>query len=210
MNNQICINQTCMPLFYFILLLSAFIITLLWGSYHFIINKTNNLFNMYQSNLNSSINQPNIPPSPPINPAIADRMAYGELPPRERDYRKIYDPLMEPSRRYVTYPGGSIPPGNVNVPTQGYLPSFQIMGYLKKKDGHDPDRMLKLYGRRLDTYKYEYYTTNHEDPTLKIPLNNKGDRELSDKDEIKVPGYEGKYQVTLYDYDAPTYIPYLL
>jgi len=205
--NQICINEACMPVFYFILLILTFVLVLLWGFYHFIINQTNFFQNMQNMNQN---NQEIFQQPPPLSPDQAEDLSYGELPPRRRDYRKIVDPLLEPSRRYVTYPGGSIPNGNINIPTQGYLPSAQLMGYLRKKGEDDPDRMLKLFGRRLDTYKYEYYTTNHDDPTLKIPLNVRGDRELYDRDDIKVPGYPGEYEVSLYNYETPRYIPYLL
>lgn len=210
MNNQVCINQTCMPLFYFIILIIAFIGTLLWGFYHYMMNKLGMSYNLNNNNKEEINRVKIINQLPRLSPDQMDDLAMGELPPRERDYRKINDPLKEPSRRYVTYPGGSIPGGNVNIPTQGYLPSFQLMGYLRKKGKDEPERMLKLFGRRLDTYKYEYYTTNHDDGTLKIPLNIKGDRELYDKDDIKVPGYSGEYEVTLYDYEAPKYIPYLI
>lgn len=148
---------------------------------------------------------------PMVNPDVVDDLAVGELPPVRRDYRKFQDPLKEPTRRYVGYPHEVRFPefGWRNHPTQGVFPSYQMMGYLKKKGKKkDPERMLKLYGRRTDTYKYEYYVIHHEDPELKIPLERRGDQELYDGDLIKVPGYPGEYQVSLYDFEAPRYVPY--
>lgn len=172
-----------------------------------------------------------IPKTPPMSPDDQDDLMVGELPPRRRDYRKLHDPLKEPTRRYVDYPSGYphlLPHGNVNIPTQGYLPSYQQLGYLtvssyqpkpKKKNKKnkknnmkehqdDPNRMLKLFGRRIDTHRYEYYVIHHLDESLKIPLNNNGDRELMNGDDVHVPGYPGTYKVNLYQFEGPKYIPY--
>lgn len=202
-------NQVCIPSFYFTLLMIVFIIACIWGVYNliqFMQNKSD------WANINSSptsnLSQPIAIAPTPISPDVVDDLAFGEQPAKRRDYRRIYDPLKEPSRRYVTYPGGYVPGGNINIPTQGYLPSYQLMGYLSS-DQEGPGKMLKLFGRRLDTYKYEYYTTNHKDTTLKIPLEIKGDKELMDGDTVHVPGYQTDYKVTLYELEAPKYIPYI-
>lgn len=210
-----------MPSFYFTLLIVVFIIACIWGLFNLIqtiqlksqskdsgTTLLGSLFGQQPDNT-PTYSPPNvIYQPPPISKDDADDLALGELPPRRRDYRKIYDPLKEPSRRYISYPNGYIPGGNINIPTQGYLPSYQNMGYLSSgEDG--PNKMLKLYGRRLDTHRYEYYTTHHKDPTLKIPLEIKNDKELMDGDNVHVPGYQSDYKVTLYDFEAPKYIPYL-
>jgi len=221
-------GQVCMPMFYFSLLIVSLIAAIIWGGYQLLINNQGQFYpmasqpspqiiNPYQPtpSSSSSSSPPSSPPPsfspPPPSPDQADDLALGERPPRRRDYRKLNDPLKEPSRRYVRYPDGRIPAGNINIPTQGYLPSYQSMGYLRRsgKGEQDPDRMLRLFGRRTDTHNYQYYTTHHDDPSLKIPLDRKGDRELFEGDKIKVPGYPGEYQVSLYDFEAPKYIPYL-
>lgn len=217
MSNQ----QVCLPIISFSLLIISLILSIVWGLYQMV------RFQNESSNQSSTSPAPiiNYQP-PPITPDQADDLALGELPPRRRDYRKINDPLKEPSRRYTAYPSGVVPGGNINIPTQGYLPSYQLMGYLrpisqrgknidkKTEDSDDrpgnPERMLKLFGRRIDTHRYQYYTTHHDDPTLKIPLELRGDKELFDDDELQVPGYPGKYQVTLYDLEAPKYLPNLI
>tara|TARA_R100001163_G_C5061462_1_gene198368 strand:- start:56 stop:757 length:702 start_codon:yes stop_codon:yes gene_type:complete len=232
MNN----NQVCMPMFYFSLLILSLFASVLFLAYQFIVNGGLNINSptLMQPSLNpysTPYSNSPPPPSPPISPDQADDLALGELPPRRRDYRKFNDPLKEPSRRYTQYPNGITPPitdGNINIATQGYLPSYQLMGYLRKdrvkpdKSGNgskdksasrqreDPDRMLKLFGRRIDSYRYEYYVTHHDDSSsLKIPLKRRGDREINDGDEISVPGYPGNFTVDLYDYESPKYIPYL-
>jgi len=193
----------------------------------------------------------------PINPSVIDDLRQGELPARDIDYRKINDPLKEPSRRFDGYPNGypGLLPvgGNINIATKGYLPSYQQMGYLtplsqnnhtnntntnknknknknkkdkkdkNKKDDQeddqekhigadyerqDPDRILKIFGRRIDSYKYEYYVIHHFDSSLKIPIQNNRDQELYQGDTVRVPGYPDQYVVHLYDYDGPKYIPH--
>lgn len=173
---------------------------------------------------NNNANQQPTPTLPPLSPDDHDDLMVGELPPRNRDYRKLNDPLKQPSRRYVDYPSGYpglLPIGNINIPTQGYLPSYQQMGYLsvtrgetKKNDPPeqeekaDPNRMLKLFGRRFDSHRYEYYVIHHLDESLKIPIPNKGDKELMEGDSLQVPGYPGTYKVHLYNFEGPRYIPY--
>lgn len=212
-------GQVCMPMFYFSLLIFSLIAAIIWGGYQLLINSQGQ-FNLMASQPSSQQSNTYQPPQqnpyqpgpPPPSPDQIDDLALGERPPQRRDYRKLDDPLKEPSRRYVNYPDGRIPAGNINIPTQGYLPSYQSMGYLRKagkKGEQDPDRMLRLFGRRIDTHRYQYYTTHHDDPSLKIPIERKADRELFDGDKIKVPGYPGEYQISLYDFEAPKYIPYL-
>lgn len=203
-------SQVCMSAFYFSLLIGSLVALLVYGvySYNVSMNNSQNNKDAYvdvPTTLGAPINYPLTHPPE----SIVDDLYLGNRPPRRRDYRKFEDPLQEPTRRYVNYPDHVNYGGNVNIPTQGYRPSYQIMGYLNnKKEG--PDRMLKLYGRRVDTYRYEYYAMHHDDPTLKIPLHKtNGDRELFDGDTVKVPGYMGKFKVHLYDYEAPTYIPTL-
>lgn len=219
-------QQVCMPIFHFSLLMLSLFATIIWGLY--------NLYNYGYGNGDITRGEPRqttqVPTAttiivpPRLTPDQMDDLASGEQPPMRRDYRKIYDPLKEPSRRYVNYPTGGYFAGNVNIPTQGYLPSYQLLGYMSEsdkssdkkneweEDKRHPVRMLKLYGRKIDSERYEYYTTNHDDDTIKIPLSNRdrrGDREIFDGDEITVPGYPGRYKVTLYNYESPRYIPSL-
>ena len=126
------------------------------------------------------------------------------LPSKNRDYDRIFNPLRQPQRRYDSYPnivGSSTPFGN---PTQGLFGAFQQMGYLSQQDGEK----MKLFGRRSGRYEHDYFVTSGDDPTLKIPLNNK--KELMDNESIQIPGYSGEFKVHLYELEGLRYNPYLL
>lgn len=200
-------DKVCLPYFHFVLLLCSVFAFIIWAFYQFVFhsNILNNLLtnkNNFNNNNNSNYNSNR----EMINPDIIDDLAVGTLPPVRRDYRKMYDPLKEASRRYVNYPNNYIPANGVfNIPTQGYLPAFQMIGYMAK-DG-DADPMLKLFGRRRDGYRWDYYTTHYDDPSIKIPLKVDNDKELMEGDELEISGFKGKYHVNLYDYESPTYIP---
>ncbi len=260
-------NETVtIPMFYFTLLIVSIIAIVLYGAYHITNNhmlNINDTFSRTISNLRQRIQNifqmtQNNPTPPGLTPDQMDDLAIGELPPLRHDYRKLNDPLKYPSRRYEQYPNGYRPPifdaqNGINIPTQGYLPSFQMVGYVRedsshyddnnnknknknnnnknnknknnknKSDDHDdhddhdnnhnyrsnPDHMLKLFGRRTDTNKWEYYVMHHDDPTLKIPIDSKRNDELYDRDDIHVSGYPGKFKVQLYNYETPRYIPSL-
>lgn len=213
MDEKICVSS-----FYFTFLTIGIIMLAAVAIFQYSENKNKSCPVCPPCPLTTSTPQP--PPIPPISPDDQDDLRVGELPPRRRDYRKLHDPLKEPTRRFVDYPGGYpglLPVGNINIPTQGYLPSYQQMGYLtvtkegKKSDSEgtpDPNKMLKLFGRRIDSYRYEYYVIHHIDESLKIPLPTQGDRELMEGDEIQVPGYPGTYKIHLYKFEGPRYIPY--
>lgn len=211
MNDRICLSG-----FNFTLLMIVAVLAILWALYNLILylqsgQTLNNYLGLNKENqLQQALQQViNIPP-PKINPDDQDDFLVGERPPKNRDYRKLYDPLKAASRRYVNYPSHIRTHGNINIATQGYLPSYQNMGYLALEgEGASAGKMLKLFGRRTDTYRYEYYVTHHRDDSLKIPLNRKNDQELMQGDNVHVPGYQSDYKVNLYDFEGPKYIPYL-
>jgi len=139
---------------------------------------------------------------------------------REYDYRKLTDPLVEPTRRIDIY---SIPQmymkNVIDIPSRGYPDSYTQFGILTSIDrlneGEELLRqngILKLYGRQ--TYPgssfYEYYTAlNSGLDQIKIPLDIKRD-ELYDGDIVNIKEIGGKYRVKLYRYDAPKYYPDLI
>lgn len=209
-------DQICLPVFQFSLLILILVSSLVWG----IMNFTKTLNDGRSSGSGSDSGTPGptevkiiSPPAPPSESQLdaMDSLATGELPPKRRDYRRLDDPLKEPRRRYTT--GGYGPSygiGNVNIDTRGYLEPYHMVGYLVPEGGkgRDEDRMLKLFGRRTDKYEYEYYVIHHLDKELKIPLNISGDRELYAGSTVSVPGYKGNFKVQLYEVEAPKYIPF--
>lgn len=94
----------------------------------------------------------------------------------------------------------------INIPTQGEYTSWHQVGVLRQKVVTDPEQMMPLMGRKLDRNNWEYYTTNHLNTSLKIPIEQS--KEFYDGDELSIPGYNGLFVVEIYDYDKPRYIPY--
>lgn len=132
---------------------------------------------------------------------------------REYDYRKMRDPLEEPTRRV---PRHELPPkyfkDRIDFPTRGYPDNFTQYGVLvrvNKKGKSEENNILRLYGRQEypGSDIYEYYTAvNSGLDQIKIPLNIKK-RELYDDDIVFVDELNAKYKVKLHKYDAPKYYP---
>lgn len=245
-------GKICFSTFYFNLLTISTIALIIWIFYNYDQLMTRRISKINGQNVNNSSDTIIIKdPTDNISKLdLSDDLMLGELPPTHRDYRKLYDPLKGPTRRYVQYPSYYGSEGLFNNPTKGYYPNYQLMGYINDKT--DERKFMKLFGRRIDNEKYEYYTTHHKDRDLKIPISNKNYKELSDGDSIKIPGYtsdktkdydtttvekckrqisygkdksikktctkcnvkndrdhQKNFEVHLYDYESPRYIPYL-
>ena len=90
---------------------------------------------------------------------------------------------------------------------------------IDKPGNNDESVILGLYGKQ--TYKgsnrWLYYVISEKN-SIKIPLkiedvdctsDNRGCKELMNGDTINVPQYNGEFQVNIYKFDAPRYIPYV-
>jgi len=131
------------------------------------------------------------------------------------DRSKLYDPLREPTRRIPRY---QLPPYEfkrlIDVPTRGYPDNFILMGILVRHDklmSDDANKILRLYGREVypgSSDRYEYYTAvNSGLDQIKIPIHNKGNKELYDDDIVYIDSLDSSYKVKLHKYDAPKYYP---
>src|SRR3989338_10261433 len=125
--------------------------------------------------------------------------------PTARDLNRAMNPLVPPMRRNPYYLEPSTIGLPVNLPTRGEMGPFAQMGYLYL--GGKSKVMMPLYGRRAYGNKYDYYTSHHENTQVKIPVDVKGHEELSDGDNLKLPGYKVKFTVKLYENDYPRYLP---
>jgi hypothetical protein len=101
-----------------------------------------------------------------------------------------------------------VPPINlrsvpINIPTQGDYGNFQQVGYAYKTN--KPDFMFNLLGRKINSYKYEYYVI-HPYTQIRMPIKTKNDWELSSDDDIKIPGFTGNFRVHIYEMDSPRYL----
>ena len=133
---------------------------------------------------------------------------------RDYDYRKLADPLEEPTRRVARH---EIQPfylkQMIDLPTHGYPDNFTQLGVLVKVNNlqdTDTNRVLRLFGRQEypRSYKYEYYTAiNSGLDQIKIPLDIKTKKELYDDDEVYIKELNSFYTVNLHKFDAPKYYP---
>lgn len=125
------------------------------------------------------------------------------------------DPLMQPPLRMSpNVTRVNLMP--INVETRGTTPEMQQVGTLRNQNN---DNILALYGR--PTYrgssKWLYYTATDKFHSIKLPVekNNRdctseyGCDELYEDDVVKVKGYDGVFHTSIYQLDAPRYIPYV-
>jgi len=133
---------------------------------------------------------------------------------RKRDINAVENNFKAPKRRLPrhAYPERSVRK-LINVPTRGYPDDYHNVGMLVRKND---EKILKLFGRQKypGSSQWEYYVLGNDPNGLnsKIPLENPGHRELFDKDTIDLPWLDqskGKFQIKLFDYDAPRYNPYV-
>ena len=157
-----------------------------------------------------------------INPNIQDAegASYFNYVNRKA-VERIVNPLLPPERS--NSPVYGVP---INVPTRGFVGGFQQVGMLYKDEIADPDKktgnnsdstIVALYGRPVDTSrnKWSYYATGDGFQAVKIPVSYKGRKcdtefgceEITSKDEVAIPPYNGKFKAEIYDFDKPRYIP---
>ena len=111
---------------------------------------------------------------------------------------------------------GAIP---INVSTQGPQSSYEQVGILTRKNTGNDETILPLMGSKLmaNRDKWNYYTMNDKNNMIKLPVSYKGKsctneygcEDLSNGDGVYVQGYNDTFNVTLYDNQAPRYIPYI-
>ena len=129
---------------------------------------------------------------------------------RIHENRRYADKLLVPFS--LQYPLRHTP---VNIPTRGPIPEIQQLGILT-----DPEhvRILPLYGRPVysGSSQWNYFTSTDKFNQLRLPIHlgqrnctNDQCSELSDRDEVRVPAYGSPFVVTLYNLDAPKYIPFV-
>lgn len=128
-----------------------------------------------------------------------------QIPPqldaiRNYDYRKLYDPLEDPTMRVDRYLLGPLEYRKMfNYPTQGYPDTYRWMGIMINHDESDKNKIIKLFGRQKypRSNEYQYYTMiNMDHDQIKVHLHNHR-KELYDHDEVFVPELNKKYTVQL-------------
>lgn len=153
------------------------------------------------------------------NPSVASFWGYLTA----KNHERIINPFLPPERSYENTYG--LP---VNIPSRGFSGGFQQVGYLYKKDvanpevpvGQDPNSVIiPLYGRPLwpGANKWNYYLNSDKFQAVKMPFqvqgrqsdDDHGVNELNNGDTVDLPAYNGKFEVNIYNYDKPRYIPFV-
>jgi hypothetical protein len=76
------------------------------------------------------------------------------------------------------------------------------------------EKILQLFGRPTfsGSTQWEYYVRSEKEGFVnKIPIQTKNQREIQEGDEVNIPGMNsenGKFNVTLFNYNTPRYNPY--
>ena len=141
----------------------------------------------------------------------------------EKNMERIINPLLPPERSYSNTYG--IP---INIPSRGPLQTYQQVGILYKENIVDKDKLpgnnndsniLPLFGRPTfnGSRRWNYYTSSDKFHNFKIPITKNGRKcsddngcdEIMNGDMIEIPSYNGKFKVEIYDYDRPSYIPFV-
>jgi hypothetical protein len=136
---------------------------------------------------------------------------------------RIINPLLPPERSYVNTYG--IP---TNIPSRGFSGGYQQVGSLHKTSVSDTSTepgnnnksvILPLFGQ--PTYpgsnKWNYYTTTDKNAMVKMTfkVGNKdsddrhGVNEIMTGDKVQLPEYNGDFDVKVYQFDQPRYIPFV-
>lgn len=125
------------------------------------------------------------------------------------DLDAVVNPLRPPLRKNIHIENnGNVKDPRINIPTRGEYTTWHQVGILTPKKTDNVETIMPLFGRRLHGDNWEYYTTHHLNTSLKIPMEDIK-KELYDKDEVSVMGYQSKFVVEIYDFDKPRYIPYI-
>lgn len=147
---------------------------------------------------NIIVSQPTIP-IPPIDPV------------KEYDYKKIYDPLEDPTQRVDRYLLGPLEYRRMfNYPTLGYPDNYRWMGLLIDEHATDEkNKVLRLFGRQKypRSNEYQYYTMinmGHDQIKVHIPKK----RELYDHDTVTVDELGKTFEVKLNKDDDMRYVPF--
>ena len=137
---------------------------------------------------------------------------------KAHNIRVVNDPLYPPMKRGIP----------INIETRESGGDFQQLGVLSKdtisneedSPGNNTDSViLPLYGK--PTYRgsnrYLYYTETDKYNPVKVPINNKdrdctddqGCDEIHDGEQVTIPSYNGVFNVKIYKFNKPRYIPYI-
>lgn len=141
----------------------------------------------------------------------------------DKNIERIINPLLPPERSYQNTYG--IP---INIPSRGPNMSYQQVGILYKENIENTDKqpgnnndsnILPLFGKPTfnGSKNWNYYTSSDKFQNFKLPISidgrkcsdDLGCKELMNGDIISIPSYNGTFRIEIYNYDKPSYIPFI-
>ena len=109
----------------------------------------------------------------------------------------------------------SAPGVPINVRTRGVDVAYRQVGILTRQGG--PEQILPLMGRPLEARrdKWNFYTMAGNVAQVKLPVKSRGKNctseygcdDLTTGDLVDVEGYGANFKVTMYENEAPRYLP---
>ena len=102
---------------------------------------------------------------------------------------------------------------SLEPPVRDPMPmDFAPLGFLTPDAGEN--KILPLYGRRLQRDRWQYYTISNQHNDIKLPikvgrrsgLDSTGVNELGSGDRVLVHGYNEMFTVSLYDTEVRRYL----
>ena len=136
-------------------------------------------------------------------------------PVLEYDMQKLYDPLVDPSQRYIV---SQLPTPQIasvtNIATQNIYDSYHRVGLLIAEKCDDSsivpeNQVLELFSRMIYQYFYQYYTAiTMGQKIIKVNINRDSGQEYYNGDIIYIPELRTKYRVQIDVRDQIYYNPY--
>ena len=125
-----------------------------------------------------------------------------------RDNNVVDDKLTAPERRHEREIYRKVDGLKINEHTRGEPDSYQLIGLLHKDN---VDKKYQLFGRR--TYpgspEWEYYIGGRDSGGLDYKFQLNTNQEIYDNTTIINPVDGEEYNVKIYNFDIPRYIPYV-
>lgn len=232
----ICINNTNAIGIIVIFLIIIYVINKenyrqLYDKVSFLQNKQNN----QQMQLNQGISSNTMMMTPERDSYNMNVIKDPLTPPLKRNYHLEHEVENLQNRlnvntrqRPIVHEGPSNRGMPINIETRGSGGDFQQIGILYKNDITDEEKspgnntdnnVLPLYGK--PTYrgsnKFLYYTETDKLNPVKIPISvnsrdctdDMGCDELTDGGNVSIPSYNGSFNVKIYKFNKPRYIPYV-
>ena len=137
-------------------------------------------------------------------------------PVLQYDMDKLYDPLVDPSQRYVV---SQLPTQQIasvtNIATQNIYDSYHRVGLLIAEHCDDniqivpENQVLELFSRMIYHYFYQYYTAiTMGQKIIKVNINRDSGQEYYNGNIIYIPELRTKYRVQIDVRDQIYYNPY--